>query len=253
MILLAGHSKWAGIKHKKAANDAKRGKIFSKLAKLITVAARDGGGDVGQNPYLKLMVDKAKSANMPNDNIDRAIKKGTGELASAVISELVYEGYAPFQVALVVDILTDNKNRTASELRRLFDKKGGTLANPGAVSWMFETKGVIEIPVDAISEEDLMELVLEAGAEDMKYEEEHLQVLTEPTSFTAVRQAIVAAGLEPSYAEVTRIPSTTISIDNEKNASKVLNFIAEVEDHDDVHKVSSNLDLPPEILAIFEN
>ncbi|NRA75247.1 MAG: YebC/PmpR family DNA-binding transcriptional regulator [Planctomycetes bacterium] len=250
---MAGHSKWAGIKHKKAANDAKRGKIFSKLAKLITVAARDNGGDVSQNPYLKLMVDKAKSANMPNDNIDRAIKKGTGELDSAIISELVYEGYAPSQVALVIDILTDNKNRTASELRRLFDKKGGTLASPGAVSWMFETKGVIEVPSDAISEENLMDLVLDSGAEDVRNEGEHLQVLTEPTAFTEVREAMVGAGLELSYAEVTRIPSTTISIDNEKAASKVLDFIAEVEDHDDVHKVSSNLDLPPEILAKFEN
>ena len=248
---MAGHSKWAGIKHKKAANDAKRGKIFSKLAKLITVAARDGGGDVSQNPYLKLMVDKAKSANMPNDNIDRAIKKGTGDLDSVVISELVYEGYAPAQVALVVDILTDNRNRTASELRRLFDKKGGTLASPGAVSWMFETKGVIEIPMSSIGEEELMELVLDVGAEDVKTEDEHLQVLTDPTTFTQVREAMIAANLEPTYAEVTRIPSTTISIDNEKTAAKVLDFIAEVEDHDDVHKVSSNLDLPPEILAKF--
>ena len=248
---MAGHSKWAGIKHKKAANDAKRGKIFSKLAKLITVAARDGGGDVSQNPYLKLMVDKAKSANMPNDNIDRAIKKGTGDLDSVVISELVYEGYAPAQVALVVDILTDNRNRTASELRRLFDKKGGTLASPGAVSWMFETKGVIEIPMSSIGEEELMELVLDVGAEDVKTEEEHLQVLTDPATFTQVREAMIAANLEPTYAEVTRIPSTTISIDNEKTAAKVLDFISEVEDHDDVQKVSSNLDLPPEILAKF--
>ena len=245
---MAGHSKWAGIKHKKAANDAKRGKIFSKLAKLITVAARDGGGDVNGNPHLKLVVDKAKAANMPNDNIDRAIKKGTGELASDAISELVYEGYSPGQVALMIDILTDNKNRTASELRKIFDKKGGQLGSPGSVSWMFETRGVIELPTDSISEDDLLELALEAGADDVKVEEGHLQLLTTPAQFTEVRQAIAGANLEPSYAEVTRIPTSTVTIEDEKTATKVLNFIAEVEDNDDVQNVHTNLDISPEML-----
>ena len=245
---MAGHSKWAGIKHKKAANDAKRGKIFSKLAKLITVAARDGGGDVNGNPHLKLVVDKAKAANMPNDNIDRAIKKGTGELASDAISELVYEGYSPGQVALMIDILTDNKNRTASELRKIFDKKGGQLGSPGSVSWMFETRGVIELPTDSISEDDLLELALEAGADDVKVEEGHLQVLTTPAQFPEVRQAIAGANLEPSYAEVTRIPTSTVTIEDEKTATKVLNFIAEVEDNDDVQNVHTNLDISPEML-----
>ena len=245
---MAGHSKWAGIKHKKAANYAKRGKIFSKLAKLITVAARDGGGDVNGNPHLKLVVDKAKAANMPNDNIDRAIKKGTGELASDAISELVYEGYSPGQVALMIDILTDNKNRTASELRKIFDKKGGQLGSPGSVSWMFETRGVIELPTDSISEDDLLELALEAGADDVKVEEGHLQVLTTPAQFTEVRQAIAGANLEPSYAEVTRIPTSTVTIEDEKTATKVLNFIAEVEDNDDVQNVHTNLDISPEML-----
>ncbi len=245
---MAGHSKWAGIKHKKAANDAKRGKIFSKLAKLITVAARDGGGDIQGNPHLKLVVDKAKAANMPNDNIDRAIKKGTGELASDALSELVYEGYSPGQVALVIDILTDNKNRTASELRKIFDKKGGSLGSPGSVSWMFETRGVIELPADSISEDDLFELALEAGADDVKIEEGHLQILTSPSQYTEVREAILAADLDPSYSEVTRIPTTTVSIEDEKVAKKVLNFIAEVEDNDDVQTVHSNLDISPELL-----
>lgn len=245
---MAGHSKWAGIKHKKAANDAKRGKIFSKLAKLITVAARDGGGDVSGNPHLKLVVDKAKAANMPNDNIDRAIKKGTGELASDAISELVYEGYSPGQVALMIDILTDNKNRTASELRKIFDKKGGQLGSPGSVSWMFETRGVIELPADSITEDDLLELALEAGADDVKVEEGHLQVLTSPAQFTEVREAVVGANLEPSYAEVTRIPTSTVSIEDEKIATKVLNFIAEVEDNDDVQNVHTNMDISPEML-----
>ncbi|MAJ29178.1 YebC/PmpR family DNA-binding transcriptional regulator [bacterium TMED181] len=245
---MAGHSKWAGIKHKKAANDAKRGKIFSKLAKLITVAARDGGGDVHGNPHLKLVVDKAKAANMPNDNIDRAIKKGTGELASAALSELVYEGYSPGQVALMIDILTDNKNRTASELRKVFDKKGGQLGSPGSVSWMFETRGVIELPTGSVTEDDLLELALEAGADDVKVEEGHLQVLTSPTQFSEVREALAAANLEPSYAEVTRIPTSTVTIEDEKTATKVLNFIAEVEDNDDVQNVHTNMDISPEML-----
>lgn len=245
---MAGHSKWAGIKHKKAANDAKRGKIFSKLAKLITVAARDGGGDVHGNPHLKLVVDKAKAANMPNDNIDRAIKKGTGELASATLSELVYEGYSPGQVALMIDILTDNKNRTASELRKVFDKKGGQLGSPGSVSWMFETRGVIELPTGSVTEDDLLELALEAGADDVKVEEGHLQVLTSPTQFSEVREALAAANLEPSYAEVTRIPTSTVTIEDEKTATKVLNFIAEVEDNDDVQNVHTNMDISPEML-----
>jgi len=250
---LAGHSKWAGIKHKKAANDAKRGKVFSKIAKLITVAARDGGGDVTQNPHLKLVVDKAKAANMPNDNIDRAIKKGTGELGGELLHELVYEGYAPQQVALVIDILTDNKNRTASELRKLFDKKGGTLGSPGSVSWNFETRGVIELPEDAIGEEELMDLVLEAGADDVKLEDGHHQVLCNPTSYSAVQEAVTAAGLTPSYSEVTRLPKDTVSVDDEKKATKVVNFISEVEDHDDVQRVSSNLDLPPDLLDKLNN
>ena len=244
---MAGHSKWAGIKHKKAANDAKRGKIFSKLAKLITVASRDGGGDTSQNPHLKLVVDKAKAANMPNDNIDRAIKKGTGELGPVSFFELVYEGYAPSQIALVIDILTDNKNRTARELRKLFDKKGGTLGSPGSVSWNFETRGVIELSADSIGEEELVDLAIEAGAEDVKMEDEHLQVLCSPASFSAVQQAITAADLTPTYAEVTRLPKETVTLDDEKKAAKVLDFIAEVEDHDDVQRVSSNLDLPPEL------
>ena len=200
------------------------------------------------NPHLKLVVDKAKAANMPNDNIDRAIKKGTGELASDALSELVYEGYSPGQVALMIDILTDNKNRTASELRKIFDKKGGQLGSPGSVSWMFETRGVIELHADSISEDDLMELALEAGADDVKVEEGHLQVLTTPAQFTEVRQAIAGANLEPSYAEVTRIPTSTVTIEDEKTATKVLNFIAEVEDNDDVQNVHTNLDISPEML-----
>lgn len=245
---MAGHSHWAGIKHKKGAADAKRGKIFSKLAKFITVAAREGGGDPGANPRLKLAVEKARAANMPKDNIERAIKKGTGDLESVNFVELVYEGYAPHNVAIVADILTDNRNRTASELRHLFEKKGGTLGSPGAVAWMFETKGLIEVPNDAIEEDDLLELALEAGADDVILEGKSHQVFTTPEEFTAVREAIVGRELEPTFAEVTRIPSSTVELTDASQAKKVLDFITEFEDHEDVQRISANFDIPDELL-----
>ncbi len=245
---MAGHSHWAGIKHKKGAADAKRGKIFSKLAKFIIIAARDGGGDLSMNSKLRLAVDKAKAANMPNVNIDRAIKRGTGELGNVIYSELVYEGYGPEQVAVVVDILTDNKNRTASELRKLFERKNATLGGPGSVAWMFETKGLIEIPVGAIEEDELMELVLEAGAEDVKTEGQFHQVLCAPENFSAVCAAIEAGGITPELSEVTRIPTTTVKISEASAAQKVLDFISDLEDHEDVQTVNSNFDIPDSLL-----
>jgi len=245
---VAGHSHWAGIKHKKGAADAKRGKIFSKLAKFITVAAREGGGDAGANSKLKLAVEKARAANMPKDNIERAIKKGTGDLGGVSFVELVYEGYAPHNVAVVADILTDNRNRTASELRHLFEKKGGILGSPGAVAWMFETKGLIEVPRDAISEDDLMEIALEAGADDVLSEGKSHQVFTTPEVFTAVREAIIARELEPTFSEVTRIPNNTVELTDASQAKKVLDFITEFEDHDDVQRISANFDIPDELL-----
>lgn len=250
---MAGHSKWANTKHRKGALDKKRAKIFSKIAKFIIIAARDGGGDPAANARLRLMIDKARAANMPKDNIERAIAKGTGELDGATYSELVYEGYAPGQVAVVIDILTDNKNRTASELRKIFDKQAGaTLGNPGSVSWMFETKGVIEIPVPLIEEDQLMELALEAGAEDVKIEGEVHQILTAPEGFSAVRSAIEEKEIEPSLAEVTRIPTTTVVVDELDLAQKVVNFISDLEDHDDVQTVHTNFDIPDEILDKLE-
>ena len=249
---MAGHSKWANTKHRKGALDKKRAKIFSKLAKFITIAARDGGGDPAANPRLRLAVDKARAANMPKDNIERAIAKGTGEGDDSQYFELVYEGYAPGQVAVVIDILTDNKNRTASELRKLFDKKSATLGNPGSVSWMFETRGLIEIPVSSIEEDDLMELVLEAGAEDVKVEGEVHQVLCAPENFSEVRSAIEGRELEPSLAEVTRIPTTTVEITDVAVAQKIIDFINDLEDHDDVNNIHSNFDMPDEVMEKLE-
>jgi len=249
---VAGHSRWANIKHKKGAADAKKGKVFSKLAKFIIISARLGGGDMAMNARLRLAVDKARAARMPRENIERAIKRGTGELEQVTYSELVYEGYAPGQVAVVVDILTDNKNRTASELRKLFEKKNGTLGGPGSVSWMFETKGSIEVPHDAIAEDEILELALEAGAEDVKSEGGSHTVLCAPENFTAVRTAIEAKGITPDSAEVTRIPTSTVAITDLETAKKVLGFIGELEDHEDVQSVSANFDIPDSIMEQIE-
>lgn len=249
---MAGHSHWAGIKHKKAAADAKRGKVFSKLAKFIIIAARDGGGEPDANLGLKYAIERAKAANMPKDNIERAIKRGTGELEGISFVELVYEGFAPAKVAVVADIVSDNRNRTASELRKLFEKKGGTLGNPGSVTWMFETKGVIEVSQDAIGEDDLMEAALEAGAEDVKPEGEVYTILTQPDDFTQVQNALTEKGLELVVAEIMRIPSNTVEVDNVKDAQKVMTFISELDDHDDVQRVSANFDIPDEIMAQLE-
>jgi len=253
ILPMAGHNKWSKIKRQKAVTDARRSKAWARITRDIMVASREGGGDPNMNARLALCLEKAKSANMPKDNIERAIAKGTGELDGATYSELVYEGYAPGQVAVVIDILTDNKNRTASELRKIFDKQAGaTLGNPGAVSWMFETKGVIEIPVPLIDEDQLMELALEAGAEDVKIEGEVHQILTAPEGFSAVRSAIEEKEIEPSLAEVTRIPTTTVVVDELDLAQKVVNFISDLEDHDDVQTVHTNFDIPDEILDKLE-
>jgi YebC/PmpR family DNA-binding regulatory protein len=245
---VAGHSHWANIKHRKGAADARKGKVFSKLAKFIIIAARLGGGDPAMNARLRLLIDKARAAKMPRDNIERAIKRGTGELEQIIYSEIVYEGYAPGQVAVVVDILTDNKNRTASELRKLFEKKNGTLGGPGSVAWMFETKGAIEIPIAAIAEDQILEIALEAGADDVKTEGSFHTVLCSPVNFTAVREAIEAKGIAPESAEVTRIPTTTVAIADLETAKKVLGFISELEDHEDVQTVSANFDIPDSLM-----
>ncbi|MFQ5655843.1 MAG: YebC/PmpR family DNA-binding transcriptional regulator [Planctomycetota bacterium] len=245
---MAGHSHWAGIKHKKGAADAKRGRLFSKLAKYLIVAAREGGGDPDANLGLKYAIERARAENMPKDVIERAIKKGTGEIEGVTYTELVYEGFGPQQVAVVLDILTDNRNRTAAELRKVFERRGGNLGSPGSVVWMFETKGLFEVPSEGIDEESLMEISLEAGAEDLHTEESSYQVLTAPEAFNEVRGALAKHGVNTTFAEVTRIPSSTIRIEDPGAARKVLGFVSELEDHEDVQKVSANFDIPEEIL-----
>ena len=242
---MAGHSHWAGIKHKKAREDAKRGKIFSKCAKQITIAARHGGGDPDANLNLKYAIDKAKQANMPRDNIERAIKKGTGELEGGDLEQITYEGYGPKGVAVMVEILTDNRNRTFGEVKKIFEKKGGNIGANGCVAWMFEVKGLFMVEESAMPEDDLMELVLEAGAEDMTTEDGLYQITSEATAFDKVKTFLEEKGVPLKGAEITRIPTNTIPL-TEKEGAKVLGLLEELDDHDDVQNVHANFDLQTE-------
>ncbi|HOO76584.1 MAG TPA: YebC/PmpR family DNA-binding transcriptional regulator [bacterium] len=249
---MSGHSKWHSIRHKKGAADAKRGKIFSRLSKEITVLARDGGGDIKTNPRLRTTIQAARAANMPAENIDRAIKKGTGELPGVTYEELVYEGYGPGGVAIMLRILTDNKNRSAAEIRHIFDKRGGNMGGPGAVAWMFEQKGLITVEKSAIGEETLFGLALDAGAEDFRVEDDAYQIMTGLAEFEVVKAAIEEAGIEPSLAEITQIPQNEIRVSGE-DAKKVWALVNALEDHEDVQNVYSNFDIPDEILAELED
>ncbi len=240
---MSGHSKWATIKHKKGAADAKRGKIFTKLIKEITVAAKLGGGDEEANPSLRTAIIKAKSANMPKDNIERAIKKGTGDLDGVTYSELTYEGYGPGGVALLIDTLTDNKNRTAADVRSQLTKGGGTLGTTGCVSYLFKKKGIIAFDSSKYTEDDIFAAALEAGAEDVSTEGDTIEVITEPDDFETVVNALEKAGFEYSMADVSKIPDSTVSLDNDKTA-KALRLIERMEDIDDVQSVSTNLEIP---------
>ena len=244
---MSGHSKWHSIKHKKAAVDAKRGKIFTRLIKEITVAARSGGGDVEGNARLRKAVSDAKAANMPADNIKRAIMKGTGELPGQVIEEVTFEGYGPGGVAVIVETATDNRNRTVGDVRHLFDKYGGNLGQNGCVAWMFDKKGVIEVDAAKADEDDLMELVLEAGADDMKLVEGTFEITTSVASFEAVRQALEAKGVPMSLAELTMIPQTSVHLDG-KPATQMLKLMDALEDHEDVQKVSANFDIDAAVM-----
>lgn len=240
---MSGHSKWATIRHKKGAQDAKRGKLFSKLIKEITVAAKMGGGEEESNPRLRTAVLKAKAANMPKDNIDRAIKKGTGELGGDDYVELSYEGYGPNGVAILVDTLTDNKNRTAADVRSIFSKNGGNLGENGCVSYLFSRKGIITYDAETYSEDEILEVAIEAGAEDVETSGESIEVSTSPDDFENVLNALTAAGYEHSVAEVSRVPETTVSLDDE-GTRKALRLIELLDDHDDVQEVATNLDIP---------
>ncbi len=249
---MSGHSKWKTIAHKKGAADAKRGKIFSKLSKEITIAARAGGGNPDMNPSLRVLMIKAKASNMPADNVDRAIKKGTGELDGGRLEEIIYEGYAGGGVALVVKVLTDNRNRAASDVRHIFTKFGSSLAAQGAVMRSFKRKGQILVDAAAVDEDKLMGIVLDAGGEDIQQDDGVFEVLTEPAAFEAVGAALDRAGIKPSSSEITLIPDTYVAIADKAVAGNIMKFIEALEDNDDVQNVYSNLDVDEAVLKALE-
>jgi YebC/PmpR family DNA-binding regulatory protein len=244
---MSGHSKWSSIKHKKGAADARRGKIFSKLIKEITVASRLGGGDPEGNPRLRTAIWAAKAENMPKDNIERAIKKGIGELEGVSYEEASYEGYGPGGVAVLVDCLTDNKNRAVADVKHLFERNGGTLGEPGCVAWIFKQKGLIVFDRDKVDEEQLLELALEAGAEDVKEEETEFDVITDPSNFESVKKAFDDADLSYLFSEVTMIPKNTVKVEGKK-AQQMVNLMQALEDNDDVSNVYANFDISDEVL-----
>ncbi len=240
---MSGHSKWATIKHAKGAADAKRGQMFTKFIKEISIAARMGGGDPNANPRLRTAILKARAANMPKDNIERAIKKGTGELGAATYEELTYEGYGPGGVAVLVEVLTDNKNRAAANVRNLFSKNGGNLGATGSVAYMFNRKGVIEYDAEVANEDTVMEVALEAGADDVSNEDGVISVSTDPAAFEAVFEALQAKGLESLSAEISMVPDTYSELDVD-TTRKVLKLVEKLEEDDDVQNVYTNLDIP---------
>lgn len=245
---MSGHSKWSTIKRKKGAIDAKRGKIFTKLIKEITVAAKMGGGDPDANPRLRTAILSAKSENMPKDNIERAIKKGTGDLDGAVYEEILYEGYGPGGVAVLVETMTDNKNRTVADVRHYFSKSGGNLGESGCVGWMFDKKGIIVVDKEGVSEEELMDIALEAGAEDVVEEETTFQVVAAPEDFNEVVENLDKAELKYAEASISMVPQNTIDVTEEKTARSLLKLLENLEDHDDVQKVHANFDIPDELM-----
>ncbi|MFO8088510.1 MAG: YebC/PmpR family DNA-binding transcriptional regulator [Desulfatiglandaceae bacterium] len=244
---MSGHSKWSSIKHKKGAADAKRGKVFTKLIKEITVAARMGGGDPNGNPRLRTAVDAAKAANMPKDNIERGIKKGTGELEGVNYEETNYEGYGPGGVAVLVECLTDKKNRTVADVKYVFERNGGSLGEPGCVAWMFEKKGLIVVEKASVDEESLFELALNSGAEDVRDDGDEFEIITDPGDFEAVKSAIEDAGIDINLAENGMIPKNTVKLEGKK-AQQMLSLMEALEDNDDVSRVFANFDIPDEEL-----
>ncbi|HIM31556.1 MAG TPA: YebC/PmpR family DNA-binding transcriptional regulator [Planctomycetes bacterium] len=245
---MAGHSHWAGIKHKKALIDNKRGKLWSKLSKAIIIAAKMGGGDLDSNSRLRTAIADAKAVSMPKDNIARAVKKGTGELGGSNVEEILYEGYGPHGVAIMCDIMTDNRNRTAPEVRKIFEVHNGKLGSTNCVAWMFERRGVFLFPVDGTDEEVLMEVAMDGGADDVSQEEDHFHVTCEPDQYTAVSDALNAANLTPLSQEICRIPTTTVDLDKD-SASAVLKLMETLDDHDDVQSVSANFNIPDNVVA----
>lgn len=254
---MSGHSKWATIKHKKGAQDKARGKLFAKLIRQVEVAAREGGGDVNSNATLRTMFQKARDASVPMDTIDRAIKRGTGELEGVRYESVSYEGYAPAGVAMIIECLTDNRNRTGADVRNLFTKSGGSMAEPGAVSWQFERKGVLILPKQAaggaeVTEDDVMLVALDAGAEDLADQGDTWQVTCPPTDLNKVRAGLEEAGVPIDSADLTMLPSNAVPLESEGDARKVLRLMDALEDLDDVQNVFANFDIPDSILELVE-
>jgi len=248
---MSGHSKWATTKHQKGAKDAARAKVFAKLIRQIEVAAREGGSDMTANASLRTMYTKARDSSVPIDTIERAIKRGSGELEGVRYESISYEGYAPDGVAVIVECLSDNRNRTGAEIRNLFAKNGGAMAEPGSVSWQFERKGVIAVP-RAHDEEQILEVAMEAGGEDLADEGERWLVSSDPSDLMAVRSALEEAGLEPGAPELSMVPTTTVEVTSESEAKRVLRLIEALDDHDDVQNVYANFDIPDEVMAAYE-
>ena len=245
---MSGHSHWAGIKHKKAANDAKRGKTWSKVARMIIVAAKNGGGDPAANLALRYAIDKAKAANMPKDTIEKAIKKGTGDLAGVNFEEVLYEGYGPSGVAIMVEALTDNRNRTGPEIKKLFEKHGGSLGTSGCVNWMFSQKGLITVNTGSVDEEQLLEIALGAGASDMQTLGDVYEITCEPGAYEELKKTLQDKEIATEIAEISMVPQTTIDISNEHTAGRIISLMEAFDDHDDVQNAYANFDIPDDIM-----
>jgi YebC/PmpR family DNA-binding regulatory protein len=250
---MSGHSHWAGIKYKKAANDAKRGKVWSKIARLIIVAARAGGGDPAANLSLRYAIDKAKAANMPKDTIEKAIKKGTGELGGQNFEEVLYEGYGPGGVAIMIEALTDNRNRTAPEVKKIFERRGGAMGTSGCVSWMFNKKGLITVNQSDADEDELMETALAAGAEDMTVDADVFEIICEPAAYDGLKNALQEKEIPIQVAEISMIPQSDVAVSDTETAKKIIGLMEDLEDHDDIQNVYSNFDIPDEIMAKVGN
>jgi YebC/PmpR family DNA-binding regulatory protein len=248
---MSGHSKWATIKHKKGAADQARGKLFAKIIRQVEVAARQGGGDIDMNPTLRTMYQKARSASVPLDTIEKAIKRGTGDLEGVIYEQITYEGYAPHGVAILIDVLTDNRNRTGSDVRTALKKNGGTIAEPGSVAWQFERKGIVTVP-GSVGEDDVMLAALDAGAEDITDEGDSWRVTTAPHDVTAVQEALEAAGITVESADTTMLPTSTIELDSPEAAKSVLRVIDALDENDDVQDVYANFDIPDAVMEAVE-
>jgi len=246
-VIMSGHSKWASIKHKKGAADAKRGRLFTKLIREITVAAKEGGGSPETNPRLRTAISRANDANMPKDNIEKAIKKGTGELPGVSYESHAFEGYGPGGVALIVEVLTDNKNRTSAEIRNIFSKRGANMGGAGSVAWIFNSKGYILIDKMQIGEDELFSVAIDSGAEDVKVSDKNYEVFTDPKDFEKVKAAFDKKGIKWETAELTKFPSSTVKLAG-NDAKQLLALIEALEEHDDVQKVYANFDIPDEVL-----